>query len=113
MSPSEPRRPADAARLNLAKIRIEDGIPIEIIFQRVTETAPVVLDVEPVVICLPIDDRQALRCVDLFERSKAMHSSGVTLQTKEFPEYFAALENRRTIPAEVAETDPRTSRLTE
>lgn len=113
MSPSEPRRPADAARLNLAKIRIEDGISLETAFKRVTETAAVVLDVERVGIWLFIDERKSLRCVDLFECSKATHSAGVTLQTKEFPEYFAALESRRSIPAEVAVTDPRTSRLAE
>jgi len=60
-----------------------------------------------------VDHRRALRCVDLYERSKKSHSAGVTLQVKDFPEYFAALERRKTVPAEVALTDPRTVGLTD
>src|SRR5262245_6053852 len=110
-SPTESNRPADIARLDLTKLRIEDGIALETVFRRVTETAADILNVERVGVWLLVDERQALRCVDLFERSKATHSAGVTLQVCEFPEYFAALERRKTVPAEVALTDPRTSEL--
>jgi signal transduction histidine kinase len=110
-SPTESNRPADIARLDLTKLRIEDGIALETVFRRVTETAADILNVERVGVWLLVDERQALRCVDLFERSKATHSAGVTLQVCEFPEYFAALERRKTVPAEVALTDPRTDEL--
>src|SRR5262245_45765077 len=110
-SPTESNRPADIARLALTKLRIEDGIALETVFRRVTETAADVLDVERVGVWLLVDERRALRCVDLFERSKATHSAGITLQVGEFPEYFAALERRKTVPAEVALTDPRTDEL--
>jgi two-component system, cell cycle sensor histidine kinase and response regulator CckA len=109
--PTESSRPADIARLALAKLRIEDGIALETVFRRVTETAADILNVDRVGVWLLVDERRALRCVDLFERSKATHSAGITVQICEFPEYFAALERRKTVPAEVALTDPRTSEL--
>jgi signal transduction histidine kinase len=70
-------------------------------------------NVERVGVWLMVDHRRALRCVDLYERSKKSHSAGVTLQVKDFPEYFAALERRKMVPAEVALTDPRTVGLTD
>ena len=109
--PTESSRPADIARLALTKLRIEDGIALETVFQRVTETAADILNVERVGVWLLVDERRALRCVDLFERSKATHSAGITVQICEFPEYFAALERRKTVPAEVALTDSRTREL--
>ena len=109
--PTEPNRPADIARLDLTKLRIADGIALETVFRRVTETAADILNVERVGVWLLVDERQALRCVDLFERSKATHSAGITVQVCAFPEYFAALERRKTVPAEVALTDPRTGGL--
>jgi two-component system cell cycle sensor histidine kinase/response regulator CckA len=110
-SPTEPNRPADIARLDLTKLRIADGIALETVFRRVTETAANVLNVARVGVWLLVDERRALRCVDLFERSKATHAAGITLQVCAFPEYFAALERRKTIPAEVALTDARTGEL--
>ena len=95
----------------LTKLRIEDGIALETGFRRVTETAADLLNVERVGVWLLVDERRALRCVDLFERSKATHSAGITLHVGAFPEYFAALERRKTVPAEVALTDPRTAGL--
>lgn len=111
--PTEPYRQVDLARLDVVKMRIEDGITLEAVFQRVTETAAATLNVERAGVWLVVDEGQALRCVDLFEQSKTAHSSGITIQVNEFPEYFAALRRRKTLPAEVALTDPRTSALAE
>jgi len=113
LSPAEPRRISDTARLELMRLRIEDGIALDAIFQQVTETAARVLKVERAGVWLFIEQRTALRCVDLFEQSKGCHSSGATLQVCDFPQYFAALEQRKTLPAEVAQSDPRADELTE
>ncbi len=107
----EPRRSADVARLNLARLRIEDGIKLETVFQQVTETSADILKVERSSVWLLIDHRRALRCIDLFEQSKQTHSAGVTLHVEDFPDYFAAVQRRKTVPAESAGTDPRTSEL--
>jgi signal transduction histidine kinase len=112
-APAEPQRTADLARLDLTRLRIEDGVKLDTVFERVTETAADILKVERVGVWLMVDHRRALRCVNLYERSKKSHSAGVTLQVKDFPDYFAALERRKTVPAEIALTDPRTVGLSD
>ncbi|MBL8830265.1 MAG: GAF domain-containing protein [Planctomycetaceae bacterium] len=94
-------------------MRIEDGVTLETVFRRVTETAAEIVNVERVGVWLLVDQRRALRCADLFERSRGTHSGGITLQLSDFPDYFAALEQRKTVPAEVAVDDPRTNTLAE
>jgi GAF domain-containing protein len=53
--------------------------------------------------------RDVLRCVDLFERTAGLHSSGAVLRADAFPAYFAALETERTVAAHDAHRDPRTT----
>ena len=50
-----------------------------------------------------------ITCGDLFERGPATHTSGLELKAQDFPAYFAALKEQRTIAAHDAHTDPRTS----
>jgi hypothetical protein len=83
---SDPSRPADLARLDLARIRLDDGLKLADVFRRLTETAAAILEVERAGVWLLVDDRRALRCVDLFERTKGVHSAGVTLQVADFPD---------------------------
>ncbi|MBY0459222.1 MAG: GAF domain-containing protein [Gemmataceae bacterium] len=109
----EPSRPADLARLALTRLRVEDGVTLGEVFRRLTEAAAEVLGVERVGVWLLVDGRRALRCIDLFERSKGIHSAGATLRVADFPDYFAAMERRKTLPAEVAVSDPRTTGLGE
>ncbi|MBS0660143.1 MAG: GAF domain-containing protein [Verrucomicrobia bacterium] len=110
---SVPTRPADAARLTLSRFRVEDGVPLATVFERVTEESAEVLGVERVGVWLFVEERKALRCVNLFERSRREHSAGTTLQTQEFPAYFEALAQRKTVPAEDARHDARTGGLAE
>src|SRR5262249_58275775 len=84
-SPTESNRPADIARLDLTKLRIEDGIALETVFRRVTETAADILNVERVGVWLLVDERRALRCGYPFDRAKANQSAGHTLRGFEFP----------------------------
>ena len=107
----EPSRPADVARLALMKLRVEEGVSLGSAFQRVTEAAVSVLDVERSGVWLLADERRVLRCVDLFERTKHVHSAGAIMRADEFPEYLAALCRRKTLPAENVIADPRTTRL--
>lgn len=111
--PIEPRRPEDAARMEVARLRIDEEVKLSSIFARVTELAAQTLDVERVGVWLLVDRRRALRCADLYENSKGSHSSGTILMVEDFPEYFSALERRKTVAAEVAKVDPRTAGLTE
>lgn len=108
---AQPQRAADIARLNLTRLRIEDGVSLDAVFRCLTEVSAATLNVERVGVWMLMDEGRLLRCVDLFERSKATHSAGITLPLRDFPEYLAALDQRKTIPAESALEDPRTRGL--
>ena len=76
--------------------------------RRMTEAAAFTLAVERVSIWFLDDVVSKIVCKDLFERGKAVHSSGVELFAKDFAPYFEALKQERTIAAEDANQDPRT-----
>jgi signal transduction histidine kinase len=100
-------RPTDAARLSLAKL--PPDLPLADALRHITATAAATLGVARAGVWLLVDDRRALRCVDLFENGG--HSSGCTLVAADFPNYFAALEAARAVPAADARADPSTSEL--
>ncbi len=80
--------------------------------ERATEALAKELNVARASVWSLSDDRQELRCVDLFEASQARHSAGTVLRAADYPRYFAALETGRAIDADDARTDPRTSEYT-
>jgi signal transduction histidine kinase len=102
-------RAAEQARLALT--HLPSDAPLNLAFCLACETAASVLGVERVGVWLFVDDRTALRCASLFERSKREHSSGTILRVADFPTYFASLTIRKAVPAEVAASDPRTAEL--
>ncbi len=109
MSPDP--RPTEAARLTLAKL--PPTLTLADALRRVTQVAGDTLGVARAGVWLLVDDRQALRNVALFERPARAHSSGCTLMAADFPHYFAALGDRRTVPAADAPADPATRELTD
>jgi signal transduction histidine kinase len=118
MSASDPtptpeafRRPSELARWEMARLVVQEDQPLPGVLRKLCEIAADTLLVERVGIWLLTADRQALRCANLFERSRREHSEGVTLRVAEFPEYFRAVESRRALPSEFAQSDPRTAEL--
>jgi signal transduction histidine kinase len=81
------------------------------VLQASMEVAANTLHVERAGVWLLVNEGRALRCFDVFERSKAQHSEGALLQAEDFPAYFAALEQRTNVPAQDARTNPLTSEL--
>jgi PAS domain S-box-containing protein len=57
-------------------------------------------------------DQSEIICADLYDRKSGLHSSGDRLQRSDFPRYFRALEENRTLAAEDARTDERTAEFT-
>lgn len=102
-------RPADAARLELAQLPADT--PLAAVFARACELAADALAVERVGVWLFEDHRAAIRCADLYERSKGEHSAGAVLRVADFPTYFHSLHLRKSVPAEIALYDPRTAEL--
>lgn len=76
--------------------------------RRITEAGAITLGVERVSVWFLEELRTKLVCQDLFERTKAMHTSGIVLSARDYAPYFEALRQERTIAVEEATTDPRT-----
>jgi diguanylate cyclase (GGDEF)-like protein/PAS domain S-box-containing protein len=86
---------------------------LDVALREISEAAAHTLDVERVGIWFYSPDRQAIRCVDLYERTRNHHSDGLELLAVNYPAYFRALETERTITAHDAQRDPRTSGFTD
>jgi diguanylate cyclase (GGDEF)-like protein/PAS domain S-box-containing protein len=86
---------------------------LDVALREISEAAAHTLDVDRVGIWFYAPDRQAIRCVDLYERPLNRHSDGLELLAVNYPAYFRALETERTITAHDAQRDPRTSGFTE
>jgi len=82
-------------------------------FRRITEQGARVLDVERVSIWLYDEPRTAIVCEDLYLRSRDKHEHGTRLASVDFPRYFSALEENRTVAARDACADSRTSEFAE
>lgn len=75
----------------------------------ITQMAASTLEVERVGVFLYNADRNAIQCINLYERGPNRHSQGITLFAQDYPQYFQALESERIIAAHDAGTDPRTA----
>ncbi len=81
--------------------------------QLVTEIAAQVLRVERASVWRFREDRGALECANLFQRTPRRHSEGGTLLASSNPRYFDALAEERSIAVSDALADPRTVDFTE
>ena len=79
----------------------------------ISELISAVVDIERVGIWMLSEDRNEMRCVDLYERTDNKHSEDMTLDLKEYPRYVKALFASRGIAVHDAQSDPRTSEFTE
>ena len=72
-----------------------------------------VLGVTRVGVWLFNEDHSEIVCSVLFRSDTGAVESGQTLRARDYPRYFAALEESRVVPAADARTDPRTSEFTD
>ena len=86
---------------------------LEASLRQITEVDARTLDVERTSIWVFNDAHTEIRCLDLYENSRGAHQSGTVISVDQCPRYFAALEENRTIAANDAGTDSRTSEFTE
>lgn len=105
----KPSRPTELARLELAKLA--QDAPLDQVFARACELSAAALNVERVGVWLFLDGDQVLRCADLYERSKGVHSAGSVLRVADFPVYFRSLVVRKAVPAEVVASAPWAAEL--
>lgn len=76
-----------------------------------TESAARMSGVERVSIWALNNGQQELRCLELYERSSARHSSGGALLASQYPAYFQALHNEGCIAADDPAQHPMTLEL--
>lgn len=81
--------------------------------KRVCRQLSQTLGIERVGVWFFVDDRSAMRCATVYEKSRNAFSSGSMIHAADFPEYFGSLQISPSVPAERAATDPRTSELTD
>ncbi len=101
----------EAARLRLARMRVDGSTSLSVAIHRATELDARILNVTRVGIWLFDDSRDAIVCHDLFELASGNHSEGVRITAAQYPIYFAALEERREIAANEAQAHPITREL--
>jgi signal transduction histidine kinase len=99
------------ARLQLARLHVGGDAPLRSVLRRITALAAEALEVERASIWLFVHGRIALRCLDLFERSRGDHSEGTHLLRQDYPRYFAALESHDVLRADDARAHPATRGL--
>ncbi|AKF02878.1 GAF domain-containing protein [Sandaracinus amylolyticus] len=85
--------------LSLAKSTELDGSDPQRAWRLLTEAATHGIGTERASIWFFDEHRTQIELVDLFERSKAAHSAGFVLKAADYPAYFAALAEDRTIAA--------------
>ncbi|MFN7955561.1 MAG: ATP-binding protein [bacterium] len=111
VTPATLRPVYEAARLRLARMRVDGSTSLATAFQRATELDARILNVSRVGIWLFDDARDGIVCHDLFELASGNHSEGVRITAAQYPIYFAALEERREIAAHDALAHPITREL--
>lgn len=79
----------------------------------ITEIAAKELEVERCSIWLLGLNKRHLKCVNLFQLSKNLHSESPPLYAKDYPVYFSVLHSKKSINASDALSDPRTSEFRE
>nr|WP_017717105.1 adenylate/guanylate cyclase domain-containing protein [Oscillatoria sp. PCC 10802] len=101
-------RMQQAALMELARCQPLHTGDLSAALREIAETGAYTLGVERASVWLYSDDRQSLRCAELYELTANRHSAGVGLSAKDYPSYFQAMQTDCTISAHDAHTDPRT-----
>lgn len=82
--------------------------------REVAEAAARTMGIERVNVWLFDAERTRMRCIEHYDRSSGEHSAGgLELAAADYPAYFRALSEERTIVADDARTDPRTREFAE
>ncbi|MGQ9673447.1 MAG: PAS domain S-box protein, partial [Candidatus Aminicenantales bacterium] len=99
-----------SALLDLAKLSFSS---LDRAFGLITEIDARTLDVDRVSIWLFEPGHKSIVCQDLFLKKESRHEQGLTLQAKDYPRYFQALEESRVVAADDVLSDIRTSEFSE
>jgi GAF domain-containing protein len=102
-----------AALMTLARSESIGRGALEDALREMTELTAERLGVARTSVWLYNGDHSAIQCIEIFLRKERAHESGVELFAKDYPSYFDAMREERTIAAHDAHTDPRTACFSE
>ena len=97
------------ALLEITKL---DNSNFDSIIKKITEIDSKSLDVERVSVWLYNKNRSEIICEDLYRAGESLHEKGLKLQIRDYPRYFQALEESRTLAADDARQDSLTDEFT-
>lgn len=101
----------EAARIQLARLHASPESRLRDLWLQLAELAARTLNVERVGVWILVDDDRALRCRYLLQFSNQQVFQGAVLRAQDFPSYFQALKQHRTIAAEDAPSAATTNEL--
>jgi signal transduction histidine kinase/CheY-like chemotaxis protein len=107
------RRKQSQTLVELARSKIFQQGNLNAALREITETAARTLLVERVGVWLYNQERSQMECMDLYDVNTKEHTSGNSLLKTNYPAYFQALEQERSIAADDARNDVRTQELSE
>ncbi|MCC5665781.1 PAS domain S-box protein [Nostoc sp. CHAB 5784] len=107
------RRKQSQTLVQLARSKTFQQGDLNAALREITEAAARTLLVKRVGVWLFNQERSKIECIDLYDVNTKKHSFGNSLSEKNYPAYFQALEEERTIAADDAINDTRTQELSE
>ncbi|MFN6540351.1 MAG: ATP-binding protein [Nostoc sp. EkiNYC01] len=107
------RRKQSQSLVQLARSKTFQQGNLNAALREITETAARTLLVERVGVWLYNQERSKMECIDLYDVKTKEHTFGSSLLKTNYPVYFQALENERSIAADDAINDIRTQELSE
>jgi PAS domain S-box-containing protein len=93
----------------LVELSRDESVDLAHCLVKICTVGAATLDVARTSVWLFNDDRSALMCTHLFDRTRDCHERGAMLDISRYPQYFAALQRSRSIAASDATTHPATS----
>lgn len=103
--------PFEAARMQLAKLHVSPESRLRDLWLELAEITARALNVERVGVWILADEQRVLRCRYLLQYSSHQVFQGAVLRAQDFPSYFEALQQQRTIAADDAMGSPITGEL--
>ncbi|MDZ8105550.1 MAG: PAS domain S-box protein [Nostoc sp. DedQUE12a] len=107
------RRKQSQTLVQLARSKTFQQGNLNAAIREITETAARTLSVERVGVWLYNEERSKMECIDLYDVNTKEHSFGSSLFKINYPAYFHALEQERSIAVDDARNDTRTQELSE
>ena len=98
----------NATLLRLALAQQQPELNFSQTIQQFTTEVGEFLAVQRVSVWIYNRDQTCMRCLDCFDATEAIHTSGEELEVEKFPQFIAALKEERNIAAADAASDPRT-----